>query len=168
MDTPFFSSAGVGGHCIPVDPAYLLHVTKDKTSTSLISTAFNQNLKRSTMIGQQCRKIIKKNNYQKILIVGYSYKKNSSDVRNNPVDGLIDAINCDDIELIIYDTLVSKSIKNESPNIVTDISNIQDIDLSIIVTLHDSICLDQIISLSKQIIVTRSDVIINHHNVTYL
>ena len=166
--SPFFSSAGVGGHCIPVDPAYLLHVTKDKIPTSLVSTAFNQNLKRSTVIGEQCRNIIKKNNYQKILIVGYSYKKNSSDARHNPVEGLIDAIEPSNLELTVYDPVVKKSLDNKIPNIITDLSDIQDIDLSIIVTMHDSIYLDKVISLSKHIIVTRSDVFINHHNVTYL
>ena len=166
--TPFFSSAGVGGHCIPVDPAYLLHVIKDKIPTSLVTTAFNDNLKRSTVIGKQCRNIIQKYNCKKILIVGYSYKKNSSDARHNPVEGLINAIQSSNVELTIYDPVVKTSADSKIPNITNDISDLQDIDLSIIVTVHDAICLDKVISLSKHIIVTRSDVFIDHHNVTYL
>lgn len=84
---------GVGGHCIPVDPWFLIET--DPENTSLMNTARKINDNQPIHI----IKIIKdtlsfdKAESVKLLILGISYKANSSDVRDSPAIKIINELN---------------------------------------------------------------------------
>jgi UDP-N-acetyl-D-mannosaminuronic acid dehydrogenase len=79
---------GVGGHCIPVDPYFL--IDKNQNITKLIQTSRiinnNRPLKIIKNIKNKINLIINKKNKKKILIYfyGLTYKKNVDDFRNSP------------------------------------------------------------------------------------
>tara|TARA_B100001057_G_scaffold474854_1_gene540949 strand:+ start:3567 stop:4817 length:1251 start_codon:yes stop_codon:yes gene_type:complete len=81
--TPFYPGAGVGGHCIPVDPFFLKWIAKQfNTNTEFISLANKINNKVSKWILKKVNKNI--NSKTRILVIGVSYKKNIDDIRMSP------------------------------------------------------------------------------------
>lgn len=88
---PFYPTAGAGGHCIPVDPVFLIEYLKGKTdysSKSLLELAIGSN---KESVNQVCKvvitefeKLLSKDELAQILIVGVTYKPNSSDTRESP------------------------------------------------------------------------------------
>ena len=90
----FQPSAGVGGHCIPVDPSYLADVAeKAGIEATFIKRANEVNLDMPKYIA---RRIAKDNDGslkgKKVLVVGVAYKPNVADTRETPAELLIDAL----------------------------------------------------------------------------
>jgi len=82
----FNPGAGVGGHCIPIDPIYLTNESKKLgTETPLIDKADEINL---TMPRYVLSRVLKDHNQnikgKKVLIIGVSYKANITDTRESP------------------------------------------------------------------------------------
>jgi UDP-N-acetyl-D-glucosamine dehydrogenase len=90
----FAPSAGVGGHCIPVDPSYLADVAeKAGIEATFIRRANEVNLDMPKYIAGR----VEKDNGgslkgKKVLIVGVAYKPNVADTRETPAELLIDAL----------------------------------------------------------------------------
>lgn len=70
----------VGGHCIGVDPYYLIHkMKKTNVDSSFIEAARTNN----EGIINYIENVITQNNPQKILFVGATFKNNCNDIRNS-------------------------------------------------------------------------------------
>ena len=83
----FYPGPGVGGHCIPVDPFYLAWLAKKKKlNTKFIELSGEINQLMPRYIIQFIKSYFKKKKIikPKILVLGLSYKKNISDIRNSP------------------------------------------------------------------------------------
>ena len=90
----FAPSAGVGGHCIPVDPSYLADVAeKAGVSATFIQRANEVNLEMPKYIAGR---VAKDNGGslkgKKVLVVGVAYKPNVADTRETPAELLINAL----------------------------------------------------------------------------
>ena len=86
---PFYPGPGVGGHCIPVDPHFLSWKAKQyNLQTKFINLASLINDNRPKEITKKIKNYFKKKNNitkkTKIVIGGFSYKKNSDDTRESP------------------------------------------------------------------------------------
>ena len=90
----FSPSAGVGGHCIPVDPSYLADVAeKAGVKATFIQRANEVNLDMPKYIAGR----VEKDNGgslkgKKVLVVGVAYKPNVADTRETPAELLINAL----------------------------------------------------------------------------
>jgi UDP-N-acetyl-D-glucosamine dehydrogenase len=85
----FYPSAGVGGHCIPVDPFYLLAKAREiGVSTRSIEAANEINLSIPVYFTTRAEQILGNLSGKKIMLVGVGYKSNLSDVRETPALGL--------------------------------------------------------------------------------
>lgn len=80
---------GVGGHCIAVDPQFLIDAFG--AQTTLLAHAFNANLERTnvwvTRICTSVKKVMTKahkNKPAKVLLLGLAYKPNVPDLRESP------------------------------------------------------------------------------------
>ena len=74
----------VGGHCLPVDPYYLIDVAKRnsiKMRTVLSGRVTNNQIGKWAQ--KQIENKIRKNQNKRIYFLGITYKKNSSDTRNS-------------------------------------------------------------------------------------
>lgn len=85
----FYPGPGVGGHCIPVDPYYLLSKLKSVgANAGLINLACDLNRKRPHIIVNKIDEFFKNSsrfdNGSKILLIGMGYKKNIGDLRESP------------------------------------------------------------------------------------
>ena len=120
------SGVGVGGHCIPVDPWFL--IKRDKNSIIYNSRVIN--LKQEDKIFNKIKRIVNKK--KNILLFGITYKENVDDIRNSPALNIIKKIKRINTKVNIFDPI------NDSFNNI----NIKDLrkkkfDLLIIFVKHD-------------------------------
>jgi UDP-N-acetyl-D-glucosamine dehydrogenase len=128
----FQPSAGVGGHCIPVDPSYLADVAeKAGVEATFIKRANEVNLDMPKYI---VGRIAKENGGflkgKKVLVVGVAYKPNVADTRETPAELLIDALI--DLGAVVTwnDPVVGSWHGSES-------SPLSGADIAVVVTKHD-------------------------------
>jgi len=104
---PFYPSVGVGGHCIPVDPIYLVNAAT-KVGINLKMLGIADEINRSLpeyFIGRAYERIGNLKD-KKILVLGVSYKPNISDIRESAVEGLITALKREGAKVFWHDDLV--------------------------------------------------------------
>jgi UDP-N-acetyl-D-glucosamine dehydrogenase len=86
---PFIPGAGVGGHCIPCDPHYLLwQLRKDRVEAPVISEAMQQIANRPTQVVDRIRELLSQRGRSlagaRILVAGVAYKPGVADLRESP------------------------------------------------------------------------------------
>jgi UDP-N-acetyl-D-glucosamine dehydrogenase len=130
----FSPSAGVGGHCIPVDPSYLADVAENAgVEATFIKRANEVNLDMPKYIAGR---IAKDNGRslkgKKVLVVGVAYKPNVADTRETPAELLIDALT--DLGAVVTwnDPVVGTWHGSES-------SPLAGADIAVVVTKHDAV-----------------------------
>jgi len=129
---PFYPGAGVGGHCIPIDPIYLAN-SANRIGTPLrmveLADQINNELPKYFVIRAQDRigSLVGK----KVLVIGISYKPNIFDIRESPVLNLIIELKKQGAKVSWHDDLV-KEWNGEKSVTLND-----DFDLAILATHHD-------------------------------
>ena len=128
----FTPSAGVGGHCIPVDPSYLAHLALENgVRATFIERANEVNLEMPTYIA---KRVASDNGGslkgKKVLVVGVAYKPNVADTRETPAEHLIDALN-EMGAVVTWSDEVVGNWKGKSS------SALNGADIAIVVTKHD-------------------------------
>lgn len=101
----------VGGHCIPIDPCYLLKSAHDSNiSMPLIESSRLVNESMVNVVVLEVIKILSSNNIQlrsaTILIMGLAFKENCNDTRNSKVFHLISMLQDYGIDIDVYDPLL--------------------------------------------------------------
>ena len=130
----FTPSAGVGGHCIPVDPTYLAAVAEEHGApATFIRRANEVNLEMSEYI---VRRVAADNggNLQgkSVLVVGVSYKSNVADVRETAAELVIQHLRSRGAVVSWHDEVVGHW-KGESS------APLNGADIAVVVTKHDSV-----------------------------
>jgi UDP-N-acetyl-D-glucosamine dehydrogenase len=129
--TPFYPSAGVGGHCIPVDPIYLSNKAKELGSElTFIDLAELTNSEMPLYFAERAVRRIGNLKNKSILIVGVAYKPNVSDVRQTPVEPLISELRSRGAQVVWHDDLVGEW-KGEKSVVMSE-----NYDLAILATIH--------------------------------
>ena len=136
----FSPSAGVGGHCIPVDPSYLADVAeKAGIQATFIKRANEVNLDMPKYIAKR----VEKDNGgslkgKKVLVVGVAYKPNVADTRETPAELLIEELELQGAEVSWNDPVVGSWHGGES-------AALSGAEISIVVTKHDVVPTDEIL-----------------------
>jgi UDP-N-acetyl-D-glucosamine dehydrogenase len=109
---PFWPGPGVGGHCIPCDPHYLLwQLRGHRVSAPMIETAMGLIARRPGQVFARAGEILaslgKTLAGASILIVGVAYKPGVSDVRESPALEIIDRLTEAGATVAYTDELVS-------------------------------------------------------------
>ncbi len=130
----FTPSAGVGGHCIPVDPTYLAAVAEEHGApATFIRRANEVNLEMSEYI---VRRVAADNGGdlkgKSVLVVGVAYKPNVADVRETAAELVIEHLRSQGAVVSWHDDVVG-SWKGESSTLL------HGADISVVVTKHDSV-----------------------------
>ncbi|GAB1694347.1 nucleotide sugar dehydrogenase [Krasilnikovia sp. M28-CT-15] len=94
---PFFPGPGVGGHCIPCDPHYLLwQLRGDRVTSPLIETAMTLVAGRPTKVVQRAVEVLAEREMcivgARVLIRGVAYKPGVADVRESPALEIIERL----------------------------------------------------------------------------
>jgi UDPglucose 6-dehydrogenase/UDP-N-acetyl-D-galactosamine dehydrogenase len=103
----------VGGHCIPVDPYYLVYKAKElgyHPQVILAGRAINDYMPKHVVeiaikALNEVGKVIKGS---KVLIMGLTYKENVPDIRETPVMGIIKELKEFGIEIFGFDPLLRR------------------------------------------------------------
>jgi UDP-N-acetyl-D-glucosamine dehydrogenase len=136
----FNYGAGVGGHCIPVDPHYLLdHARKSGTNIEIIEVGNKVNAEQPKYVFERAKALLGREfDNRKVLIVGVSYKANTLDIRESPSIELLKLIKEEGIEVNWYDPLCHQELGFARG------SSDQRYDLAIVATIHDGYDYSQI------------------------
>jgi len=109
---PFRPGPGVGGHCIPCDPHYLLWQLRDhRTYPGVISAAMAGIATRPGRIVQRVAEVLELSDKllrgANVLVAGVAYKPNVSDIRESPALEVISGLRRRGAHVSVYDPLVS-------------------------------------------------------------
>ena len=127
----FYPGAGVGGHCIPVDPSYLSSKAKEiGASARFIDLANQVNNELPDYFTKIAAKALGEIKNKNILIVGVAYKSDVSDVRETPALDLIRAMRNAGAQVSWHDDLVQEWNGEKSAPLATTY------DLAILVNPH--------------------------------
>jgi UDP-N-acetyl-D-glucosamine dehydrogenase len=127
----FMPSAGVGGHCIPVDPSYLADAAaRVGVPATFIERANEVNLEMTTYVVNR----VKSDNGgslegKTVQVVGVAYKPNVADVRETPAEPLIEALKESGALVTWSDDLVTNWMGQSSTALGGS-------EIAIVVTLH--------------------------------
>jgi UDP-N-acetyl-D-glucosamine dehydrogenase len=130
----FSPGAGVGGHCIPIDPIYLSSESeKLGIKSTLIDKSDQINL---TMPSYVISRVLKDNSQdisgKKVLVVGVSYKPDIADIRETPAVEILRLLQEYGAISTWHDPLVP--IFNGQGS-----SKIESQDIAIVLTLHKEV-----------------------------
>jgi len=129
--SPFRSWIGVGGHCIPVDPHYLLG--SDPTlEWPILSSSMEAMHSRPHKLAQ-ARASDK--TVRKVLVCGVSYKPNVSDTRDAPQSSFVHTLKDKNVSVDFYDPLVEDF---EGLQRVTSLADVEDYDRVFVMHKHDT------------------------------
>lgn len=124
---------GVGGHCLAVDPWFIIEKNPDLAKIIALSRETNDDMPQYVL--NRIDDILKDiKGTKKVTILGITYKPNIDDMRESPIVRLIDLLGKrEDYEISIYDPHV-KIYKHQAKDLI-DAS--KDSDLIVLAVNHD-------------------------------
>jgi UDP-N-acetyl-D-glucosamine dehydrogenase len=127
----FMPSAGVGGHCIPVDPSYLAHTAAELgVPATFIERANEVNLEMAKyVVGRVTADNGGSLAGKQVQVVGVAYKPNVADVRETPAEPVIEELKKSGAIVTWSDELVSSWMGEKT-------TPLGGADIAIVVTLH--------------------------------
>ena len=139
----YHPGAGVGGHCLPVDPYYLTFKAQQlgfHPKIILAGRSVNDYMPLHVvkLIVKGLNRLKKPVNGSKIVILGISYKKNIGDIRNAPSEIVIRELKDMNADVYVYDPYVSpKYIKDVGVKYEEPMGIFVDADCIVLITDHD-------------------------------
>jgi UDP-N-acetyl-D-galactosamine dehydrogenase len=134
----------VGGHCIPVDPLYLVHRSEHEGfSPKLVLQAREVNeympkhAAEVTLKGlNRCGKVLRES---RVLVLGLSYKANVGDIRTSEVRGLLAELREYGVDVVGHDPHVDPGAAREAFGVpLADTPSPDGYDAAVVATGHDA------------------------------
>jgi UDP-N-acetyl-D-glucosamine dehydrogenase len=127
----FQPGAGVGGHCIPVDPSYLAHVAENVgVPAEFIKRANQVNLGMPAYVVSRVAGYIGSLKGKKVVVIGVAYKANVTDTREAPAALVISDLQKLGAEVSWHDPVVQNWNGQSS-------CELKGFDVAIVVTKHE-------------------------------
>ncbi|SET77132.1 UDP-N-acetyl-D-galactosamine dehydrogenase [Oceanobacillus limi] len=135
-----FTPGLVGGHCIGVDPYYLIHKSKMEGYTpKFITTARYINDQMPTVIADFIVKYIddRRQNHDlpRVGVLGITFKENVPDIRNSKAIEIIERLNNFGIEIYVHDPYVNEEVIS-APIKLVDWNQLNQLDIIILAVPH--------------------------------
>ena len=136
----------VGGHCISIDPYYLMYKSDMSGYTPNIMRAARKiNDEMDQWVLTNFLKFAKQENIDldsiKITILGYTFKENCNDTRNTKVHDLLLSMQAEGLSFNIWDPLLTVDQKNKlnEINIESHIEKPENIQIAFVCVYHNQI-----------------------------
>lgn len=160
---PFYPGPGLGGHCIPVDPLFLSWKAKlngFEPRFIELASEINRSMPEHVFfrIADALNDRQKSVRGSRILILGVSYKKDVSDVRESPAQDVIKILKAKGAEVLYNDPFVPH-LKLEETNLSSvELSDelLRSVDCAVVVTDHTNYNYRRFIDNTKLLIDTRN------------
>ncbi len=126
---------GVGGHCISVDPWFLVEAAPD--ITPLVLTARKVNDSQPEFVVDWMEKKAESLKGKKVAALGLSYKPNVDDFRESPAVEIVKLLKERGASVLAYDPFTGQ-IEIEGLTLVSDISSLfGNVDILVVLVAHD-------------------------------
>ena len=137
---------GVGGHCIPVDPYYMIQRAADVgVPAGLITAARAVNRSMPSHVAGVLTDIMWNAKVAaddaKVLLLGWSYKAEVGDPRETPAEPLAETLMSKGITVGAWDPHLEHGSFSEGVQEISDISSAEGYDMVVLVTAHKA-CLE--------------------------
>jgi nucleotide sugar dehydrogenase len=140
-----FPGPGVGGHCIPCDPHYLLwQLEKEARPAPLIAQAMRSIAARPERVADRAAELLAANGRElagaKVMVVGVAYKAGVQDLRESPALPLMASLTRRGAQVCYHDPLVPV-VRLDRGQTVASVAapDGADYDLAIVHTLHPGV-----------------------------
>jgi UDP-N-acetyl-D-glucosamine dehydrogenase len=139
---PFFPGAGVGGHCIPCDPYYLLRGLREaQAAAPVLEQAMQGIAERPRRVAARAVELLEHRGIaaacSRVLVVGAAYKPGIQDTRESPALDVIRTLTAMGGTVAYHDPLVrSLSLDDDLALLSVAQPRPKDYDLAIVVTAH--------------------------------
>jgi nucleotide sugar dehydrogenase len=132
---------GVGGHCIPVDPYYLIQrAAQVGVPTELITAGRAVNRTMPNHVAKIIHELLYQNGVEaglgKALLLGWSYKAEVGDPRETPAEPLAVSLMEKGISVSAWDPHINDDDFPENITVIDDIYSAEGFDIAILVTAH--------------------------------
>ncbi|MFC1963403.1 UDP binding domain-containing protein [Chloroflexota bacterium] len=136
----------LGGHCIPVDPYYLVYKAKElgyHPQVILAGRVINDSMPKhiADITIKVLNDVGKTMKGSKVLIMGLTYKENVADIRETPVKGIVKELKECGVEIYGFDPYLSKpdARKNFDIEIIDSLDYLEGVtfDAIIITVAHE-------------------------------
>ena len=136
-----FTPGLVGGHCIGVDPYYLIHKSQEKGYfPQLITTARRINENMSSYVSERILKLMALKQKHivdaKVLIMGLTFKENCPDLRNTRVVEIVEQLQKYHAKIDVYDPWVDKKEAKDLNQPMVDHPQSNHYDLVVLAVAH--------------------------------
>ena len=140
----FHPGPGVGGHCIPCDPHYLLWMLRaNRVDAPLIETAMTRIAGRPSQVVSRALEGLAMGRtpveHARIVVVGVAYKPNVEDCRESAALEIMQSLRDRGAVVAFTDPLVSSVRLHDGTTVVRTDPERQQWDLAIVHTLHDGV-----------------------------
>lgn len=138
----YYPGAGVGGHCLPVDPYYLVKKAEELGYHAKVITAgraINDSMplhvfKLLADALNECERSVKNS---KIAVLGFSYKENVGDPRETPIKIFVEELKKRDAQTYIVDPYIEDGYLNGFGKVERDVYRALDgADALVLMTAH--------------------------------
>lgn len=158
--TPYYPSAGAGGHCIPVDPLYLVWAAmKEGVRLTMIEEAERVNDLAPHFIVANVREILRLRNIPfrdaKIGVIGITYKKDVNDIRESAALKVVYLLQEEGMKPAVYDPLYPDELPGIS-RLPWAEESFRSCDLMLILVDHSQIPWAEVVRMSRLVFDTRN------------
>ncbi len=155
----FYPGPGVGGHCIPIDPYYLLWKAQEYDfHTSFIELSARINDSMPYHVVQLVMDALSENGIcprdAKVLVLGVAFKRDVKDKRDSPALKVIQLLK-EKVKKVYYNDPYITDLENENYVVLTE-ENLRNVDCVVITTDHSLYDYKWIVENSKIIVDTRN------------
>jgi nucleotide sugar dehydrogenase len=142
----FQPGPGVGGHCIPCDPHYLLwRLRAEQVRSPLIEQAMATLASRPAKVADRAAEVLSARGISiegaRIALVGLSYKPGVQDVRESPASALAEILRGRGAIVTAHDPVVGRDVADTAGVLIPNGGppSPSEIDLAVVMTLHPGV-----------------------------
>jgi len=153
----FMPSAGVGGHCIPVDPSYLADTAaRVGVPATFIERANEVNLEMAAyVVGRVAADNGGSLSGKSVQVIGVAYKPNVADTRETPAELVIEELKKAGASVSWHDPVVQSWQGGQS-------SSLGGSEIAIVVTMHDVVSSESVLASAPYVFDTTGKIKTKH------
>lgn len=159
----FMPGPGIGGHCIPLDPHYLVWKMRMLNyRMRMVELAGEVNSEMPRFVVDKVRDALNDRgralNGSRVLILGVAYKRDIDDIRESPALDIIGLLRDKGAEVTYHDphvpSFTHEDVRHESVSLTDEV--LRNADCILIVTDHSSVDYRRLIALDTLVVDTRN------------
>jgi len=141
---PFRPGPGLGGHCIPIDPFYLVWKAREyEFHTEFIELAGKVNSQMPNWCVNKLSRALntrrKPLNGSRVLVIGVAYKADVNDMRESPALKIIDLLVEEGAEVAYHDPHIPTLVKKGLVSVPLTAETVAEADAVAVVTAHTAV-----------------------------